>query len=85
MYHRLRRLPGTLPKCGALRIGDRDQGHLHNLGVRDTQQVRGFLFIIEVKDGPQVPRPRARAASMKLQAAGMIEPYMACCNAVGSP
>jgi hypothetical protein len=66
MNHGLHRLAGSKPKFRALDVGYRDQGNLYDVSIRDPQKARRLLFVIEVEDSPQVPRPRARAASMKL-------------------
>ena len=66
-------------------VGDGDHRRLHDVVVRDAEQVRGLALVQEVNVVQQVPSPRARAPSMKLQTAGRIDPQCEAWSAALAP
>jgi hypothetical protein len=77
-------MAGGGPEVGAYGVGDWDQRRLHHLVERDPQQLGRLPLVAQVEGGPTPPSPRARAASMKLQAAGMIDPHREACTTTGA-
>ena len=74
----LERDPPAGLEVGAERVSDGDQRDLLNAVVRDAEDLGGVALASRWSVVQHVPRPRARAASWKLQAAWMTEPYMTC-------
>ena len=60
-----------------LGVGDRHQRNLHHVFVGNLKQLGNFFFKHEVKRCPGRTDPARLAASIKFQAAGMIEPSVA--------
>ena len=66
-------------------IGDRYQGDLSVGLVWNSQQFSYCFSCAKCRVVHAVPKPRARAASIKLQAAGMIDPIVPACALALAP
>jgi hypothetical protein len=70
---------GGGPEVGADAVGDREERRLHHRVKRDPQQL-GLALMAQVEGGADAAQPTCRAISVKLQAAGMIDPYRQACT-----
>jgi hypothetical protein len=68
-------MAGGGPEVGAHGVGDRDQRRLYHRLERDPQQLGRLPLVAQMEGRPDRASPRAQTASMKLQAAGRIEPH----------
>jgi hypothetical protein len=81
--HHGQRVAGGGPEVRADGVSDWDQ-RLHNRLERDPQQLGRPALMAQVEGRPDRAEPASGAASMKLQAAGMIDPHREACTTTGA-
>jgi len=85
MQNLIQRLPRPSLKFCPQRISNRNQSCLREILKRNPQYLSRLFFIHQMQRSPGRSNPLSRAANIKLQVAGRIEPHVPACITADAP